>query len=103
MMRRISKTNRVRCKTDISKLCWTRPSLILQAAPQRHITLWHFGDSYIIKLYTEVSSVVVELDLAAKRAWYTINFRNIERGLVQKSQYNDLEGTITELSSTGDG
>ena len=24
-------------------------------------------------------------------------------GLVQKSQYNDLEGTITELSSTGDG
>ena len=49
---------------------------------------------------------MVELDLAAKRAWYrgyTINFRNIERGLVQKSQYNDLEGTITELSSTGDG
>ena len=46
---------------------------------------------------------MVELDLAAKRAWYTINFSKIERGLVQKSQYNDLEGTITELSSTGDG
>ena len=68
-------------------------------------SLLHLGEGYTGPFekmrYTEGTQEFFFSDTRRERMRQGSRVRVV--GLVQKSQYNDLEGTITELSSTGDG